>query len=133
MLKIVLGICGLAAMVIATQILLSPASFYAANHINLHHNVNLLSEIRTPATALFTYGLLILSGIVLPRLTFTSTLLSTALYLSYGLGRLVGMQIDGLPVQSLMVATGIELTFGLLSLICLVKLLVSSDYSLKVN
>ena len=131
--KLTLGICGLVAMAIASMILLSPANFYAANHIHLHHNVNLLSEIRAPATALFAYGFVIFSGILVPRLTFTSTLLSTVLYLSYGIGRLASMQIDGSPTHSLVVAAGIEITLGLISLLCLMVSSKPSDYSWKVN
>ena len=120
-LKIVLGISGVIAMAIATMILVSPSNFYLSNHIHLHHNTNLLSEIRAPAMALFTYGFVIFSGIFLSRLTFTSTLLSTLLYCSYGFGRVLGIILDGKPVDSLMNAAIIEITLGIISLVCLVK------------
>ena len=121
MLKIILGICGLVAMAIATKILFSPECFYAANHINLHHNVNLLSEIRAPATALFVYGLVIFLGVFITQLTLTSTLLSTLLYFSYGIGRILSMVLDGQPIDNLVVAAGIEILLGIVSLVCLVK------------
>ena len=120
-LKIVLSISGVIAMAIALMIQIDPNHFYLANHIHLHGNINLLSEIRAPAMALFTYGLVIFLGIFIARLAFTSTVLSTVLYSSYGVGRILGIIFDGKPTDSLMSAATIEITLGLISLICLIK------------
>ncbi|MEM9770156.1 MAG: DUF4345 domain-containing protein [Cyanobacteria bacterium P01_D01_bin.73] len=120
-LKVFLGVSGLVAIAISFGILISPTDFYALNHIDINGDVNLLSEIRAPATALLTYGALIVSGTFIPRLTFTSVALSTVLYLSYGFGRLVSMVIDGLPGISLVVSAGIEVLLGVISLLYLWK------------
>ncbi|MBP0018719.1 MAG: DUF4345 domain-containing protein [Cyanobacteria bacterium SBLK] len=120
-LKIVLYISGLVAIAIAGFILLSPTDFYATNHIDIGGNPNLLSEIRAPAGALLSFGILMLMGAFIPRLAFTSILLSTVLYLAYGLSRFVGMLVDGLPVDSLIWSAVIEVVLGLVSLFCLWK------------
>ncbi|MGD1939068.1 MAG: DUF4345 domain-containing protein [Cyanophyceae cyanobacterium] len=120
-LKIFLGISGCIAIAISLSILISPTDFYGLNHIDINGNVNLLSEVRSPAAALLTYGVLIISGIFIPQLTFTSTLLSSMLYLSYGLGRVVSVVIDGWPVTTLIISAGIEVLLGLVSLFYLWK------------
>lgn len=120
-LNIVLGISGVIAMAIAIMIQIDPSHFYMANQIDLHHNISLLSEIRAPAMALFVYGIIIFSGIFIPRLTFTSILLSTLLYCSYGSGRVLGILLDGTPVNSLIYAAIVELLLGMLSFICLIQ------------
>lgn len=120
-LKIVLCISGFVAIAIAGFILLSPTDFYAINHIDIGGNPNLLSEIRAPAGALLSFGILMLMGAFILRLAFTSILLSTVLYLAYGLSRFVGMLVDGLPVDSLIGSAVIEVVLGLVSLFCLWK------------
>ena len=114
----VLCISGLVAIAIATMILTSPVNFYAANHIDINGNVNLLSEIRAPAAALLAIGILLLTGAFMSQLTFTATILSTVFYLAYGVSRVASMVIDGIPTHSLIWAAIVELTLGLGSLFC---------------
>ena len=120
-LKLVLAIDALVAIAIGATIQLSPADFYAMNHIDIGTNSNLLSEICAPAMALLSYGILILVGTFISRLTFTATLLASTFYLSYSVARLVSIGIDGLPSESLITAAAIEITLGLTSLFCLWK------------
>ncbi|MEM0979722.1 MAG: DUF4345 domain-containing protein [Cyanobacteria bacterium P01_H01_bin.58] len=117
--QVLLCLTGGIAIAIGGLILLSPADFYAMNHIDIGRNVNLLSEIRAPAGALFTSGVVMILGAFVPQLTFTSLVLATLIYLSYGLSRLAGMFIDGLPVASLIWSGGIEIGLGVLCL-CMV-------------
>ena len=126
-LKLVLAIDSLVAIAVGAMIQISPADFYAMNHINIGTNLNLLSEIRAPAMALLSYGILILAGIFIPRLTFTATLLASMFYLSYGVARVVSMGIDGLPSESLITAAIIEIVLGLVSLFCLWKYILSPN------
>ena len=118
-LQVVLCLTGGIAIAIGGLILRSPAEFYALNQIDIGGNVNLLSEIRAPAGALFSSGVLIFIGAFVSQLTFTSIVLATLVYLSYGLSRLLGMAIDGIPVASLVWSDGIEIVLGLSCLFCL--------------
>ncbi|AFY36892.1 hypothetical protein Lepto7376_0459 [[Leptolyngbya] sp. PCC 7376] len=120
-LKLVLAIDALVAIAVGAMIQLSPADFYAMNHIDIGENLNLLSEIRAPAMALLSYGILILAGIFISRLTFTATLLASTFYLSYGVARIVSIGLDGWPSESLITAAVIEIVLGLASLFCLWK------------
>lgn len=74
-------------------------TLYANNGAELAGNVSLLSEVRAAGAALLASGLLVISGALLQRLTFTSTLVAALLYLSYGLCRILSMAIDGLPAE----------------------------------
>ncbi len=118
----VLCISGLVAIAISSMILTSPVDFYAANHIAINGDINLLSEIRAPATALFAIGILMLTGAFMSQLTFTATILSTVVYLSYGLSRVASMVIDGIPTHSLIWASVVEVILGMCGFILLMAL-----------
>ena len=117
--QVMLCLSGGIAIAIGGLVLYSPADFYAINHIDLGGNLNLLSEVRAPAGALFTSGLLMILGAFIPALTFTSTILATLIYLSYGFSRVLGMIVDGVPSSSLVWSAGIEVILGMVCLICL--------------
>lgn len=117
--RVLLCLAGGIAIAIGGLVLYSPADFYALNHIDLGGNVNLLSEVRAPAGALFASGLVMLIGAFVASLTFTSTILATLVYLSYGCSRLAGMAIDGVPSSSLVWSAGIEIGLGLFCLLYL--------------
>jgi hypothetical protein len=121
---VVLCLSGVVAIAIGSLVLLSPADFYATNHITIGDDVNLLSEIRAPAGALFSFGILILLGAFISQLTFTSTLLSAVLFLSYGISRAIGILVDGVPTASLVQGGIVEVVIGLVCLLCLRKVLV---------
>lgn len=51
-------------------------------------------------------------GAFLAKLTFTSVVVASLLYLSYGLSRILGMVVDGMPAQGLVQAAVLELVVG---------------------
>jgi len=119
LLRAMLGISGLIASGLGGAILLDPASFYAANGVQLGTNVSLLNEVRASGGALLASGLIILSGAFVTRMMFTSALVSSALYLAYGISRLLAMALDGVPARGLVNATVVELVIGLALLFAL--------------
>jgi len=107
---------GLIGAGIGAGLLLDPVAFEASAGIVLGQDPNLLSEVRAPGGALFGLGVMILLGAFLPRLAFTSALVSTVVFGSYGLARLLGVALDGAPGASLVAAMAVELliaAFGL--------------------
>ena len=120
-LKVILFISGLIAISIGATILTMPVDFYAASGINLNGDVSLLNEVRASGGALLACGLLITLGAFVDRLTFTSAVISTLLYLSYGLSRLMSMLIDGMPGDALIQAVILELVIGLVCVVAFVK------------
>ena len=121
-LKATLLISGSIAVGIGAGILFAPEAFYAANNIQLAHDINLLSEIRAPGGALLACGVLIISGSFVPWLAFSATLVSSLMYISYGLSRILAMAIDGIPAQSLIIVCVLEMAIGLFNLCMLIKI-----------
>lgn len=122
-LKSILIISGLIASAIGAAILFSPVAFYTTNGIELGANASLLNEIRAPGGALLVSGLLIISGAFVNKLTFTSIVVSTLLYLSYGLSRVMSIAIDGMPTEELVQAAVLEIAIGVACVFTLVKYL----------
>ncbi len=121
LLKIVLIISGLIGAIVGLASLIIPVQFYALNQINLGGQINLLNEIRASGGSLFIIGILIISGAFVKRLTYTSIVLSTVMYLSYGISRILSMILDGMPVNDLIYVCIIEIVIGLICLYCLIK------------
>ena len=119
--KAVLFVSGLIATVIGSAIVTIPATFYATYDIELGGNVNLLNEIRAPGGALLATGILIFSGAFVARLTFTSLVVATLLYLSYGLARILSTVLDGVPDEGLVQAAVLEIVIGLVCAFALTK------------
>jgi hypothetical protein len=119
--KLILLISGLIAIGIGSSILTVPISFYATNGITLEGNISLLNELRASGGALLASGILIVSGVFVKKLTFTSTVISSVLYFSYGLSRLLSTAIDGAPAEGLIQAVILELIIGLACVLASLK------------
>ncbi len=110
--KIILFISGSTAIGIGAAILAVPIAFHASNGIALGDNTSLLSEIRAPGGALLTMGLIMLAGLLRPRLAGYSLGVGAAVFLSYGLSRWFAIALDGWPEPGLVAAAVIELVIG---------------------
>ena len=122
-LKAILIIAGLIGVYVGVEILFFPISFYATSGIEIGDNVSLLNEIRAPGGALLISSVLIILGAFVSKLTFTSIVLATLLYLSYGLSRIVSMMVDGRPAEILVYVALLEIIIGLICAFMLVKYL----------
>jgi len=119
--KTILIFSGLISSGVGGAILFDPVAFYATYDIELAGNISLFNEIRAPGGALLTSGILIMLGAFVDKLTFTSVVVSTLLYLSYGLSRILSMAIDGMPAEGLVQAAVLEIVLGLVCVFVLVK------------
>ncbi|MDH5179898.1 MAG: DUF4345 domain-containing protein [Gammaproteobacteria bacterium] len=126
-LKATLIISGLIGLYIGVEILLFPVKFYATSGIFLGDNISLLNEIRAPGGALLFSSILIIMGAFVPRLTFTSIILATLLYLSYGASRIFSMAIDGRPVEILIYVSALEIAIGLVCAFMLARFIKSEQ------
>lgn len=118
--KGLLIVSGLIVFLVGSGITFFPYEFYASNKISLENNASLLNEIRASGGMLLVSGLAIMSGAFVKKLTLTSTILSTLIYLSYGLTRVLSYFVDGRPADSLVQATVLEIIIGLVSLYVLI-------------
>ncbi|MBT4020504.1 MAG: DUF4345 domain-containing protein [Alphaproteobacteria bacterium] len=120
-LKTILLISGLIAAAIGGGILFFPADFYAAYNIDLGQNISLLNEMKASGGGLLATGFVIVAGVFVAKLTFTSSVLAALLYLSYGLSRILSMTIDGMPVEGLQQAAFLEIGIGLFCVFAFAK------------
>ena len=119
--KAILIVSGFLLMGLGAATLFAPVEFLGTSGINLGGQVNLLSEIRAPGATLLASGIVILLGVFVPKLTFTSTVLSILIFLSYGIGRIIGIAADGFPAQELVAATVVEIIIGVAGLFVLIR------------
>ncbi len=119
--KSILFICGVIFAGVGGAILLAPEAFHGANGLELGRNASLLSEIRAPGGALLASGVLVVLGAFVPRIAFTSAVVSALLFLSYGTARVLSMALDGMPAVGLVQATILEISLGMMCVFALVK------------
>lgn len=121
-LKTLLVFSGLIATGIGVVTLFAPVEGFGRLGIDLGGQINLLSFIRAVGGAfVVTGGIVIILGVFVAKLTFTSTILATLMFLSFGLGRLFSMVIDGMPGDVIVAAIVLEMIIGLAGLFALLK------------
>lgn len=112
-LKTFLILSGLIGIAVGIAVLFFPVPFYAISRIELGGNVSLLNEIRAPGGALIATGSIVLLGVFVARLTYSSIVISTLTYLAYGFSRMLSMAVDGMPTMDLIIVTFFEIVIGL--------------------
>lgn len=118
--KAALLVAGVTAVYIGGSVIVSPDTFYAAYGISLSGNVSLANELRASGGSVLMLGLLILSGLVIPRFALASTLLAAAMFLAFGATRFLSIGLDGQPDSGLVAAMIAELVIGFASLAALI-------------
>ena len=115
MTRIFLIVSGTITLLIGASILLIPHSFFAASHITLGADPNLLSEVRAPGGLLLIAGAGMMAGASAARRASAGLLIAAAVYLSYGSARVMSVFVDGVPAPALVIALCIELALGLIA------------------
>jgi len=121
LLKIVLFISSVLLIVVGFHTLKSPIAMYVRSGAVLPNDVNILNSVRASSCLLLGCGLLIMLGIVIKKLTYTSTLLTILVYYSYGIGRVISILVDGMPSKEIIQATIVEFIVGSIALLCWLK------------
>lgn len=122
-LKVILFLSGLLLILVGQGILMNPASFLAKHDIDLGGNISLISELKSHGGVFLGLGILILLGAFIKRLSFTSTIVSTVIYVFFFIARVLSILVDGTPAEGLVIATYIEIFFALLGIFALIKYL----------
>jgi len=120
-LRAILLVSGLPAVGIGLSLLFTPVSFQAESGIELLGHTNLLSETRSAGGALAVIGAMIMSGAFVAELSWSSTLMTSVVYLAYGLSRVLSITVDGMPHHALLYAAGAELALGLMGVFALMN------------
>lgn len=114
-LKITLIVLGLVLTVLGFWRLFDPIAFFENSGLALSGGAGLLNEARATGGVVAGFGLFILSGAFVRKLSYTATVAAIVLFLGFGIGRLIGFGIDGNPGESLVQGMIFEFVFGLLA------------------
>ena len=123
-LKTYLFFSGLIAIAIGASTLFAPVGFLGRigpSGIDLGGQIDLLTSIRAAGAAYLASGIVIIIGVFVAKLTFTSTVIATLMFLSYGATRIFSRAIDGMPADAVTAATILEMTIGLAGVFFLLK------------
>ena len=120
-LKIILGIAGIMFTGVGIFSTFNPIAFVARNRVDISTQITLLNDYRGTGGVLLGAWIIILLGVFLEKVRFTSTLLVAVLYTTFALGRFVSVIADGMPTETLMKATVVELVVGLAGIFALIK------------
>jgi hypothetical protein len=120
-------------IVIGSWRLFDPISFALTNDMDLYGQISLINEVRGAAGAIVGFGILIVLGVFIKRLTYTSAIMGPVLYLGYGVARLLSFTIDGYPGEMAIVGMVGEFVLGGIGLFALIKYSVKSSELLTSN
>lgn len=120
-LKIILIVLGLLLTVLGSWRLFNPVSFHDNSGLLLEETAGLLSEARGIGGVVVGFGLLILSGAFIRKLSFTSTIAAIVLFLGFGVARLIGYAMDGNPGDVVIQGMVFEFVLGAIGVITLLK------------
>jgi len=122
---IVLAISGLLLFGVGALRLGNPIKNYAKNSgIELANDINLLNEVRGVGSLMLCGGIIILLGILIPKLTVTSFVVAILIFIGFAIGRILSMGLDGKPKKLLNQGLIFELVLGGLNIFGLVNQLV---------
>ncbi|PWJ43258.1 DUF4345 domain-containing protein [Sediminitomix flava] len=107
-------ISGLLLTFIGGATLANPIAMKASAGIDISQNISVINDVRAASALFLAVALLTIIGAFRTKLTYTSNLVVSLLFLSLGLGRLISILSDGIPVDGLVKATGLEFILGII-------------------
>ena len=120
-LKIILIVLGLLLTALGSWRLFDPIAFFDNSGLSLDDTAGLLSEARGTGGVVVGFGLLILSGAFIRKLSFTSTIAATVLFFGFGVARLIGYSMDGNPGDAIIQGMVFEFVLGAIAAFALFK------------
>lgn len=120
-LKIILGVLGLLLTVLGSWRLMDPITFFENSGLILSPDAGIMSEARGTGGVVTGFGILVFLGAFNQKLSLTSTIVASILFLMFGFSRLIGMGIDGFPGNEIVRGIIFEFVLGSVALIALFK------------
>jgi hypothetical protein len=122
---VILSVSGLLLFVVGTMRLVNPIKQYLkGSGIALNQDVSLLNEVRGVSAVMLLGGLIMLSGTIVPELSFTSHIVATLLFIGFAIGRTVSYNVDGKPNKLIVQGLVSEIVLGGLNVFCVISILV---------
>lgn len=122
---VTLSISGLLLLAVGTLRISNPIKNYLKNSgIKLENDVDLLNEMRGVSSVMLFGGIIILLGIIIPKLTLASFVIASLILLGFAVGRIISMGLDGKPNKLIVKGLISELVLGAANIFCLVNALI---------
>ena len=120
-LKGILIILGLLLIILGSWRLFVPIAFFENSGLVLSNEAGLLSEARVTGGVVVGFGLIVLLGAFIQRLSYTSIIAAIVLFLSFGIARLIGFGLDGNPGEGVIQGMIIEFVLGFIAIFAFFK------------
>ena len=120
-LKGILIVLGLLLTIIGSWRLFDPIAFFENSGLVLSNEAGLLSEARATGGAVVGFGIVVLLGAFIQRLSYTSTIAAIVVFLGFGIARVIGLGLDGNPGVGVIQGIIVEFILGLLAVFALFR------------
>ena len=121
---VILALSALLLLFVGAMRLSNPKRTYLKNSgIKLENDVDLLNEMRGLSSVMFFAGVIIVLGIVIPKVALTSFVVGTLIFIGFAIGRLLSSSLDGKPNRQITQGLIFLLVLGVANLFCLINIL----------
>lgn len=120
---VILSLSSLLLVFVGIMRLSNPIETYLKNSgIKLESDASLLNEMRGVSSVMFCAGIIVLLGIFMDKLSFTSHFVAVLIFVGFAIGRLISLKVDGKPSKQITQGILFELVLGLANVFCLISI-----------
>ncbi len=120
---VILSLSSLLLVFVGIMRLSNPIETYLKNSgIKLENDASLLNEMRGVSSVMFCAGIIVLLGIFMDKLSFTSHFVAVLIFVGFAIGRLISLKVDGKPSKQITQGILFELVLGLANVFCLINI-----------
>ena len=119
----ILSLSALMLVFVGVMRLSNPIKTYLKNSgIKLENDASLLNEMRGVSAVMLSAGIIIALGTFIEKLTFTSFVIASLIFLGFAIGRLISLKTDGKPNKQITQGILFELVLGAANIFCLINI-----------
>ncbi len=120
---VILSLSSLMLVFVGIMRLSNPIKTYAKNSgIKLENDASLLNEMRGVSAVMLCAGIIILLGVFIEKLIFTSFVVASLIFVGFAIGRLISLKADGKPSKQITQGILFELILGAANVFCLISI-----------
>lgn len=120
---VILSLSALMLVFVGVMRLSNPIKTYLkSSGIKLENDPSLLNEMRGVSTVMLSAGIIIALGIFIEKLTFTSHIIASLIFVGFAIGRLISLKVDGKPNKQISQGILFELVLGAANVFCLINI-----------
>lgn len=120
---VILSLSALLLIFVGLMRLSNPIKTYSKNSgITLENEASLLNEMRGVSAVMLCAGIIILLGTFVEKLSFTSHVVASLIFLGFLIGRIISIKVDGKPSKEISQGIVFELVLGAANIFSLVTL-----------